>query len=103
MSVSKERLMTILLAPIISEKSTLVAEQGFRVFRVRKDATKAEIKAAVELMFDDVKVESVKTAVQKGKFRSRNFKGGGGYRADTKKAYIKLAADSKDIEIGTGA
>lgn len=81
----------------------MVMDQGYRVFQVRVDATKAEIKAAVELMFDEVKVDSVKTVVQKGKFRSRNFKGGGGYRADTKKAYIKLAADSKDIEIGTGA
>lgn len=51
--MSKERLMTVLLGPHVSEKSTALAESGNQIaFKVRKDATKAEIRQAVELMFD---------------------------------------------------
>ncbi len=64
---SKERLMNVLLAPQISEKATYVAEKNEQViFRVATDATKPEIKAAVEMMFK-VNVDSVQIACVKGK------------------------------------
>jgi large subunit ribosomal protein L23 len=64
---SEERLMKVLVAPVISEKATMVAEKNEQiVFRVTTDATKPEIKAAVELLFK-VEVESVQTANREGK------------------------------------
>jgi large subunit ribosomal protein L23 len=64
---SEERLMKVLLAPVISEKATMVAEKNEQiVFRVTTDATKPEIKAAVELLFK-VEVESVQTVNREGK------------------------------------
>ena len=64
---SEERLMKVLLAPVISEKATMVAEKNEQiVFRVLPDATKPEIKAAVELLFK-VEVLSVQTANREGK------------------------------------
>ena len=83
------RLAQILLAPIISEKATRVGEKRNQVlFKVLRDATKPEIKAAVELMFK-VEVASVTTAVQKGKVKrfGRNM----GRRDHVKKAYVSLA------------
>jgi len=63
----QERLMTVLLAPVISEKATFIADKHEQViFRVHADATKPEIKAAVELMFE-VKVDSVQTVNAAGK------------------------------------
>jgi large subunit ribosomal protein L23 len=85
----KERLMTVLLAPHVSEKSARVAEIGNQVvFRVRRDATKPEIKAAVELMFE-VKVDAVQVVNTAGKHK--RFGGRPGKRADFKKAYVRLA------------
>jgi len=86
---SQERLMNILLAPQVSEKATYVADKNKQViFRVVSDATKPEIKAAVELMFK-VNVESVQVAVVKGKQkRSGRFMG---RRKDWKKAFVCLA------------
>ena len=87
---SNERLMTVLLAPVISEKGTHIADKHEQViFRVQPDATKPEIKAAVELMFE-VKVDSVQTVNAAGKVK--RFGGRIGRRSDTKKAYVKLAA-----------
>ena len=86
---SKERLMQVLVAPHVSEKGARVAEQGNQiVFRVARDATKPEIKAAVELMFE-VKVDAVQVVNVAGK--AKRFGGRPGRRSDWKKAYVKLA------------
>lgn len=86
---NQERLLNILHAPLISEKSTYVAEKRNQVvFRVVPDATKPEIKAAVELLFK-VSVESVQVSVMKGKHK--RFGKFMGRRNDNKKAYVCLA------------
>src|SRR5882672_5920973 len=85
-----ERLMTVLLAPVVSEKSTFVADKNRQyVFRVADHATKPEIKAAVELMFK-TKVDSVTVSNVKGK--KRRFGRVEGRRRNWKKAYVRLAA-----------
>ena len=87
--MSQERLMTVLLGPHISEKGTLLAEKNNQVvFKVRRDANKAEIRKAVELMFD-VKVDGVQIANVRGKVK--RFGQTLGKRADWKKAYVTLA------------
>lgn len=85
---SEERLMKVLLAPVISEKATFVAEKNEQVvFLVARDATKLEVKAAVELLFK-VEVESVQVANRQGKQkRSRN---GMGRRNHTRRAFVSL-------------
>lgn len=84
------RLAQVLVAPIISEKATLVAEKHNQIlFKVLRSATKPEIKAAVELMFK-VDVESVQTVQHKGK--SKRFGKSNGRRDHIKKAYVSLAA-----------
>ena len=86
----ENRLATVLMAPIISEKATSVAEKNNQVlFKVLRDATKPEIKAAVELLFK-VEVESVSTVVQKGKVKK--FGRSIGRRDHVKKAYVSLKA-----------
>lgn len=86
--MNQERLMRILLGPHISEKSTMAYEAHNQVvFKVAKDASKPEIKSAVELMFD-VKVKSVQVANMKGK--RKRFGTIQGRRSDWKKAYIGL-------------
>lgn len=88
--MNQERLMTVLLEPHVSEKATLATEQGNQVvFKVRRDATKAEIGKAVEMMFE-VKVEAVQVSVAKGK--TKRFGQALGRRSDWKKAYVRLAA-----------
>jgi large subunit ribosomal protein L23 len=87
---SQERLMNVLIAPQISEKATYVAEKNEQViFRVVTDATKPEIKAAVEMMFK-VNVNSVQVACVKGKVKRSGRVIG--HRNDWKKAYVSLAA-----------
>lgn len=87
---SQERLMNVLLAPQISEKATYVADKNEQVvFRVATDATKPEIKAAVEMMFK-VSVDSVQVACVKGKVKRSGRVIG--HRNDWKKAYVCLAA-----------
>ena len=84
------RLATVLVAPIISEKATRIAEKQNQVmFKVLRDATKLEIKAAVELMFK-VEVASVTTTLQKGK--TKRFGRSIGRRDHVKKAYVALKA-----------
>ena len=84
------RLAQVLLAPIISEKATSAAEKNNQVlFKVLRDATKPEIKAAVELLFK-VEVEKVSTVVQKGKVK--RFGRSIGRRDHVKKAYVSLKA-----------
>ena len=84
------RLAQVLVAPIVSEKATSVAEKNNQVlFKVLRDATKPEIKAAVELLCK-VEVESVQTVVQKGKVK--RFGRSIGRRDHVKKAYVSLKA-----------
>jgi large subunit ribosomal protein L23 len=84
------RLAQVLVAPIVSEKATMIAEKQNQVlFKVLRDATKPEIKAAVELMFK-VDVESVQTVTQKGKVK--RFGRSTGRRDHVKKAYVSLKA-----------
>jgi large subunit ribosomal protein L23 len=86
--MNAERLMQVLVAPIVSEKSTMVAEKNNQVaFRVLQDATKPEIKAAVELLFK-VEVESVQVLNQAGK--QKRFGRFNGRRRNVRKAYVSL-------------
>ena len=83
-----ERLMTVLLAPVVSEKGTFIADKYEQVvFRVMQNATKPEVKAAVELMFK-VEVEGVQIANVKGK--KKRFGTHAGRRRNWKKAYVSL-------------
>lgn len=87
--MSQERLMSVLLGPHVSEKSARVAEGANQfVFRVRPDASRPEIKAAVELMFE-VKVANVNVVNVAGK--QKRFGQRLGQRQDFKKAYVRLA------------
>ena len=86
------------IAPHITEKATMGSEHGQVTFKVAKDATKPEIKEAVEALFD-VKVKAVNTLIQKGK--TKRFKGIMGKRSDFKKAIVTLE-DGQTIDTGTG-
>ena len=88
----------VILSPVITEKATLQSEHNQVVFEVRKDATKPQIKAAIESLFD-VKVASVNTLVRKGK--TRVFRGVRGRTSDVKKAIVTLA-DGHKIDVTTG-
>ena len=86
--MNQERLMTVLVAPVVSEKATMIAEKRGQVaFRVLQDATKDEIRAAVELLFK-VQVESVQVLNQKGK--QKRFGRFVGRRRNVRKAYVNL-------------
>ncbi|MBS9371139.1 50S ribosomal protein L23 [Rhodococcus gordoniae] len=89
----------ILLAPVVSEKSYGLMEEGTYTFLVHPDSNKTQIKIAVEKVFG-VKVSSVNTANRQGKRKRTRF--GYGKRKDTKRALVTLAADSKPIEIFGG-
>jgi len=98
--MSKERLLKVLLAPLISEKSVSAADSGNQfAFKVAKDATKPEIKAAVEMLFE-VNVEKVQVLNVKGK--AKRFGQRMGKRSDWKKAYVRLA-EGQDINFAEGA
>ena len=88
----------VIRTPSITEKSTLVSEQNQVVFNVAKDATKPEIKAAVEALFG-VKVKAVNTLVRKGKVK--RFRGITGKQSDVKKAVVTLV-DGQSIDVTTG-
>ena len=86
--MSQDRLYNVLLAPIVSEKSTMIGEKNEQVaFRVKHDATKPEVKAAVELLFK-VQVDSVQILNQKGK--TKRFGRFEGRRSNVRKAYVTL-------------
>ena len=87
-----------ILAPVITEKATLLSEKNQVVFRVPLTATKKEIKEAVERLFN-VKVGAVNTIVRKGK--TKNFRGVPGKRSDTKNAIVTLLA-GHSIDVTTG-
>ena len=89
----------VIVAPHITEKSTLLSEQNAVVFKVAKDASKPEIKAAVEALFN-VKVTGVNTIVSKGK--TKRWKGQVYQRSDAKKAIVTLA-EGEMIDITEGA
>ena len=92
-ALRQERLMTVIEGPHLSEKSAIAAESGNQVvFKVRTDASKSEIRQAVELLFD-VQVEGVTVVNVKGK--SKRFGRTQGRRSDWKKAYVKLAEGSQ--------
>jgi large subunit ribosomal protein L23 len=88
----------VIVSPVITEKATNLSEQNKVVFRVRPDATKPQIKEAVERLFD-VKVKSVNTLVTKGKVKM--FRGKRGQRSDVKKAVVTLA-EGQTIDVTTG-
>lgn len=92
----KERLMSVVLGPHLSEKAATVGDAHKQVvFRVRRDSTKDEIRRAVEFLFEGAKVAAVQVASVKGK--AKRFGKTPGRRKDWKKAYVSLADGSKDI------
>ena len=88
----------VIVAPHITEKSTMVSEHNAVVFKVAKNATKPEIKAAVEALFN-VSVTNVNTIVQKGK--TKKWKGTPYTKSDIKKAIVTLK-DGQSIDVTTG-
>lgn len=88
----------VIIAPHITEKSTLASEQNAVVFKVAKDATKPQIKEAIEAIYDK-KVVAVNTLVQKGK--TKRWKGKAYQRTDVKKAIVTLA-EGEMIDITSG-
>ena len=99
--MNQQRLMQVLLAPQISEKATFIADKNEQVvFRVASDATKPEVKAAVELLFK-VEVEAVRIANVKGK--TKRFGRSMGKRKGWKKAYVSLKAGQEINFVDGGA
>lgn len=93
--MNQERIFKVLLGPHVSEKATVVAEENNQVvFKVAPDATKPEIKKAVEQLFK-VKVESVQVCNLKGKRKRTRY--GVGKRSDLRKAYVRLQ-EGQDID-----
>lgn len=88
----------VIVSPAITEKSTMASEQNQVVFNVARKASKPEIKAAVETLFN-VKVTAVNTLVRKGKVK--RFRGTVGRQGDVKKAVVTLA-DGHSIDVATG-
>ena len=88
----------IIVAPVITEKATVASEANQFVFKVRRDATKPQIKAAIEKLFD-VKVTAVNTLLRKGK--TKTFRGVRGRQQDVKKAVVTLA-DGYRIDVTAG-
>ena len=98
--MSKERLMSILLSPVVSEKSAMAADSANQfAFKVTTDASKPEIAQAVELLFD-VKVQDVRTVNIRGK--QKRFGALLGRRNNWKKAYVRLE-EGHDIDFAGGA
>ncbi len=96
--ISKERMFDVIRAPVITEKATMGSEHNQVTFKVALDASKPEIKAAVETLFG-VKVKAVNTLIAKGKVK--RFKGFLGRRSDVKKAVVTLV-EGHSIDVTTG-
>jgi large subunit ribosomal protein L23 len=96
--ISQERMYEVVRAPLITEKATLLSEKNQFVFKVAENATKPEIKAAIEALFK-VKVTAVNTLIAKGK--TKRFKGRPGVRSDVKKAFVTLA-EGQSIDFTNG-
>lgn len=90
-ALRQERLLTVIRGPHLSEKSHMAAEKNQVVLKVRTDATKKEVKQAVELLFE-VKVDAVQVVNVKGK--TKRFQQAKGRRNNWKKAYVKLAEEA---------
>ena len=88
----------LIVAPVITEKATIASDSNQFVFKVRREATKPQIKAAIEKLFD-VKVTAVNTLLRKGK--SKVFRGMRGKQQDVKKAVVTLA-DGHRIDVTSG-
>jgi large subunit ribosomal protein L23 len=97
MSVKAEH-YDVIKKPVITEKATMASEHGAVVFQVAMDATKPQIKEAVEAVFG-VKVKAVNTTITKGK--AKKFRGRPGVRSDKKKAYVTLE-EGNSIDVSTG-
>jgi large subunit ribosomal protein L23 len=98
MTTSDPRHYDVIIAPVITEKATLASERNQVVFKVARDATKPQIKEAVEKLFD-VKVKSVNTLVRKGKWKG--FRGTLGIQSDSKRAIVTLEEGHR-IDVTTG-
>jgi large subunit ribosomal protein L23 len=96
--MTREAMYQVIRSPVITEKATMLTDKGQVVFRVSLDATKPQIKAAVEGLFG-VNVRAVNTLVAKGK--AKRFRGRPGRRSDEKKAYVELA-EGQSIDLTTG-
>ncbi len=96
--ISRERMYQTILSPLVTEKATALSEKNQVVFKVALDASKPEIKAAVEGLFG-VKVLAVNTLIVKGK--TKRFRGREGRRSDWKKAMVRLA-EGQSIDLTTG-
>jgi large subunit ribosomal protein L23 len=97
-TIDKTRMYDIIRAPVITEKATMGSEHNQVTFKVPLDASKPEIKQAVEGIFN-VKVKAVNTLIQKGKVK--RFRGTIGKRSDVKKAIVTLV-EGQSIDIGVG-
>jgi large subunit ribosomal protein L23 len=98
MTTSDPRHYDIILSPVITEKATIASEQNKVTFRVAPNATKPQIKEAVEKLFD-VKVKTVNTLTRKGKVRF--FRNKRGQKSDSKRAIVTLEEGHK-IDVTTG-
>jgi large subunit ribosomal protein L23 len=98
MSTSDPRHYDVILSPVITEKATILSEHSQVMFRVAKNATKPQIKEAVEKLFD-VKVKSVNTNIRKGKVKA--FKGRVGEQSAVKRAIVTLEEGHR-IDVTTG-
>jgi len=96
--LTRQQMYDIIRAPVITEKATTASEHNQVIFRVKRDATKREVKAAVEGLFQ-VKVDAVNTIRVQGKLK--RVRGKPGRRADYKKAIVTLAEGSR-IDVTTG-
>ena len=98
MSTSDPRHYDVIIAPVITEKATMASEHNKVMFKVRKDATKPQIKEAVEKLFD-VKVKNVNTLNRRGKIKM--FRNRPGQRSDVKRAIVTLEEGHR-IDVTTG-
>jgi large subunit ribosomal protein L23 len=98
MTTTDPRHYDVLISPVITEKATMASEHNKVMFKVRRNATKPQIKEAVEKLFD-VKVKSVNTMVRKGKKKA--FRGRMGQQSDVKKAIVTLEEGHR-IDVTTG-
>ena len=96
--MSNTRHYDVIVSPVVTEKSTMASESNQIVFNVARDATKPEIKSAVEALFN-VKVKAVNTLLRKGKIK--RFRGIKGKQSDVKKAVVTLV-DGDTIDVTTG-
>ena len=98
MSTSDPRHYDVIIAPVITEKATMASEHSKVMFKVRKDATKPQIKEAVEKLFD-VKVKRVNTLIREGKVKT--FRNKRGQKSDVKRAIVTLEEGHR-IDVTTG-